>query len=163
MPSAMQWWMRQKDRGGAVRRLDHVGVPERPAGLQGLRDQLADQRLKRGLVPGGGQGQEVQVIGEVEGGIVLEAGAARGLHDASVKARVGGNEAALQEFGDRVAIGRRAEHDEGVDDHRVGRPVHMEPGRVGGRHRLAIHTSKLGEAGRSGIRDSYGFACRVSL
>ena len=72
---------------------------------------------------------------EVELGILLPAGARRGLDDALPEAG-NGQQPALQDRLEPVERHRLVHHQDAVDDHQVRRLVHPQPGVIDGGERL---------------------------
>ena len=122
--------------------LDQVGMPERPRAVERRSDQIADQLLQRLPVPRRRQREPVHVLVDVETGIRLEPRqAAERLGDPGREARELVDDAAPEQLPCALPVDRLLEPDHGIDHHGVGRPVHVQPGRVRIGHRAAAHVA----------------------
>jgi hypothetical protein len=137
----------EEDRAPRPIPVDQVGLPERARAVDRPADQVAHELLQRGLVPGRRQSDPVQVLIDVEIGVILEAGRAAGrVAHPPPEAWELVDDAALQEVARAFPVDLLTEPDQRVHDHRVGWPIHVEPRRVGSGQGLAVHLA-VGRAG----------------
>jgi hypothetical protein len=118
--------------------VDQVDLPRRPAPVERHRNAIADELLQRAPVVRSGQRHVVEVQLGVELVVVLPArGRERRALDRALAEAVKARHDPLAEHGPAPPpVDRLVEPQDAVDDHQVRRPVHVQPRRVGGRHRV---------------------------
>jgi hypothetical protein len=152
------------DRAARPVALDQIEVPERLGRVERGRHQVADELLERALVVGSGEGEVMDVEVGVEVLVLGPVGRPPRprLDDALGEAGKAVDHPLHEQLAQRHRVERLLEPGHAVDDHQIRRPVHGEPGRIGGRHgvltvilllpRRAPPTSRA--AGARGVPDA---------
>jgi len=127
-----------EQRTAAAVAVDQVDLPQRSATVQGRGDAIADQLPQRAPVVRSGQRHLVEVRLGVEAGVVVPARPReRRPPDGALAEAVEAPHDPLTEHGtESLPVDRRVEPQDAVDDHQVRRPVHVQPGSIGDRHRV---------------------------
>ena len=129
--------------------LEQIHVPQWLRAVKRRRDEVTDDVLQRGAVAGRGQREAMEVQPEVEARVVLPRRALTGaaLDDPLAEARKVVRHTLAEHLLHTGPVQRLVEPQDRVDDHEVGRAVHMQPGRIRGGHRVAVcHGTTLGTA-----------------
>jgi len=104
--------------------------------IERLRGEIADEALELRLAATSRQFHPLDVVGEIEIRVVPPVDAGRRIFDLLAIAPVA-HVPVGDLFLDLVERDRPLEDPDGDDHHRIGRPIHAEPGRIDRRHALA--------------------------
>ena len=139
----------------AAEALQQVDVPQRLGPVERRGHEIGDDLLERAAVARSGHADTVEVHLRVEVRVVLPAGSATRppLARALAEAREVLDDTRAEDGLRRRPVQRLVEPQHRVDDHEVGGAVHVQPGRIGGRHPVTFgHEPTLWRHGRRAIR-----------
>ena len=140
----------EQDGRARFESVDEVDLPQRAVALQRCRDTVGDERLQRGPVVRRRQRDVVEVQLGIEARVVLpvRSGEQGALDRALAEAREAPDHPLEEGRAAAGPVDRRVEPEDGVDDHEVRRAIHVQPGRVGGGHRVTGRHPPHGTRGR---------------
>ena len=121
----------------AVVFFDDMYGPEWMVGIERLRGELADEALERRLVAAPRQVDPFDVVGEIEVRVVAPEDAGGRVIDLLPIAPIA-QQPIRDLLLDLVESDRPLKYPHADDHHRIGRPVHAQPGRVDRRHALVV-------------------------
>jgi hypothetical protein len=123
----------REHRGAVAVAVDQVDLPQRARAVERHRRAVRDEGLQRSAVTRRGQRDVVDVQAEIELD-VLPMWACHALDGALGEAIEPLDKALLDDRPVGLPVDGLVEPEHAVDDHQVGRAIHVQPGRVGARH-----------------------------
>jgi hypothetical protein len=127
------------DGGATAEAVDEERLPQRLGPVERHAHPVADEPLERRLVARRRQGDLPDVPVEGEVGVVGEGRVGQGpvmVDHLLVEPREPRHQPLLEQLPREFPVDRLVEPHHGVDDHEVGRPVHVQPGCVGRGHAM---------------------------